>query len=159
MGLKKGPFIVADTVSVLDAYDVNAGAILLPSTIPPTPLVVATVDVCVKHPQNIQVSLDTMAQIAVTAAGGDVSATFEVTYEILRNGEVIATINDEMDYVPTSTTPPGRHTNFPNFPLVDNNPSAGINTYDLRCTRVTPDENIQLLFIASRSIKATVITL
>ncbi|NDI37175.1 hypothetical protein [Chengkuizengella sediminis] len=28
------------------------------------------------------------------------------------------------------------HTNFPNFPIVDNNPSAGINTYELVCTRV-----------------------
>ncbi|NBI30972.1 hypothetical protein [Chengkuizengella marina] len=154
MGLKKGPFVVADTVSVADPYNgSDPDVISLP--IDGTPQVVATVDVCVTQPQKTQVSLDSMAQIAVVADTSDDGGpiTFEVTYEIQRNGEIIATINDEMDY--QSQGPDGRHTNFPNFPILDCNPSAGINTYDLRCTRVTANEvNVEDIFVASRSLKA-----
>ncbi|MDP5276530.1 hypothetical protein [Chengkuizengella axinellae] len=85
-----------------------------------------------------------MIQIAVGAASGpDVPTTFEVTYEILRNDDVIATMNDTMDYVSSGGV--GRHTNYPNSPIVDRNPSAGMNTYALRCRRVANETNI--LFI------------
>ncbi|NDI33613.1 hypothetical protein [Chengkuizengella sediminis] len=167
MGLKKGPFVVAQTFSVEDAYG-GTGAITLAAD--GDSEIVATVDVCIKEPQKTQVSLDSMAQIAV---GGtpppppappsvasdpvilNVSVTFEVRYEILRNGNVIATINDEMDYEGVAA---GRHTNFPNFPIVDDNPRAGINTYDLKVTRVSTSF-VDDIFVASRSLKATVITL
>ncbi|NBI31026.1 hypothetical protein [Chengkuizengella marina] len=153
MGLKKGPFVVAQTFSVLDPYDPAAeNIIVLPND--GDFEIVATVDVCVKNPKKTQVSLDSMVQIAVVAdtddGGGPV--TFELTYEIQRNGEIIATINDEMDY--QSPGPDGRHTNFPNFPIVDNNPRAGINTYDLKVTRVSTFA-VDDVFVASRSLKAT----
>ncbi|MFS1513961.1 hypothetical protein VQL36_16165 [Chengkuizengella sp. SCS-71B] len=171
MGLKKGPSVVADTVSVDDPYSEAAGAILLAAD--GDFEIVATVEVCVKQPQRTQVSIDSMAQIALEEDVGQIAAidedsdlgvlmsgpvTFEVTYEILRNGDVIATINDEMDYeAPVGTT--GRHTNFPNFPIVDNNPRAGINTYALKITRVFVTEPVKAVinvFVASRSLKATV---
>ncbi|NDI34900.1 hypothetical protein [Chengkuizengella sediminis] len=154
MGLNKGPFVVAQSFSVEDPYDVDAGAIDL-NVMPQT--VVATVDVCVNKPTKTQVSLDSMVQIAVMSSvriSSLPSQTFEVLIEILRNGKVLATINDEMDY---EIAGEGRHTNFPNFPLVDNNPSAGINTYDLRCTLVSGMS--ASVFAASRSLKATVFTL
>ncbi|NBI30921.1 hypothetical protein [Chengkuizengella marina] len=160
MGLNKGPFVVAQCFSVLDPYDVNAGAIPLPDPFPTeTPVVVATVDVCVTQPQKTQVSLDSMVQIAANGnVAGASSASFEVTYELFRNNVVIATIIDEMDYVPTGSFPDdGRHTNFPNFPVLDNNPSAGINTYDLVCTN--KGGSFPPIFAASRSLKATVFTL
>ncbi|NDI34641.1 hypothetical protein [Chengkuizengella sediminis] len=148
MGLNKGLFVVADTVSVIDALSVAAGAIeLVPGGVP---TVVATVEVCVKEPLKTQVSLDSMAQIAVITGEPDV--TFEMTYELLRNGVTIATIDNSMDYI--SLEPVG-YTNFPNFPLVDDTPSAGINTYVLRCTFVSANAEI---FVGSRSLKATVIT-
>ncbi|NDI33614.1 hypothetical protein [Chengkuizengella sediminis] len=119
-----------------------------------TPTVILSVDVYVKQPQRTQVSLDSMAQIAVD--GNNTGATtFEETYEILRNDVVIATINDLMDYEGANF---GRHTNFPNFPLVDDNPSARINKYELRVTRVAPDTGVIFIFVASRSLKATVFT-
>ncbi|MFS1512524.1 hypothetical protein VQL36_08820 [Chengkuizengella sp. SCS-71B] len=96
-----------------------------------------------------QVSLDSMAQIAVDAA---TSSPFGVLYNILRNGDLIATINDEMDYVVANE---GRHTNFPNFPILDNNPSAGINTYDLVCI-LSLSGGANVTYVASRSLKATV---
>ncbi|MFS1511195.1 hypothetical protein VQL36_01975 [Chengkuizengella sp. SCS-71B] len=148
MGLKKGSFVVADTVSVDDPYDINDPNVI--NLVGDAPTVVASVDVCIKQPQKTQVSLDSMAQIAVIDEEANV--TFEVIYEILRNDTTIATINDEMDYV---TANQGRHTNFPNFPLVDNNPSAGLNTYNLRCTLVTPPPEGSLT-VGSRSLKATV---
>ncbi|MFS1513385.1 hypothetical protein VQL36_13205 [Chengkuizengella sp. SCS-71B] len=153
MEMKKGFFVVADTVSVLDVYNTSD-----PNVINLTPAnpsaVVSTVDVCVKQPQKTQVSIDTMAQIAVlglTLMG----QTFEVTYELLRNDTVIATINDEMDY---ESVVQGRHTNFPSFPLVDDNPIAGLNTYDIRCTSVTRP-TLGFVLIGSRSLKATVFIL
>ncbi|MFS1511364.1 hypothetical protein VQL36_02855 [Chengkuizengella sp. SCS-71B] len=156
MGLKKGPFVVADTVSVDDPYSEAAGAIKLPFGVPPVPIVINTVDVCIKQTEKTQVSLNSMTQIAVLAStdiGGPV--TFEVIYEIQRNGEVIATIHDKMDYF--SPFFGGRITNFPNFPTVDNNPNKGMNTYELRCTRATIDEiSVAEIFVASRSLKATV---
>ncbi|NDI35649.1 hypothetical protein [Chengkuizengella sediminis] len=153
MGIKDEPFVVAQSVSVDDAYSTTAGAIELD---PDMPTVVATVDVCVKQPENTQVSLDSMAQIAVVG-DPDTAVSFEVTYEIMRNSTTIATINDEMDYDAVSE---GRHTNFPNFPVLDDSPPAGINTYDLVCTRVTTNEvEVDNIFVGSRSLKATVITL
>ncbi|NDI33616.1 hypothetical protein [Chengkuizengella sediminis] len=154
MGLKQEPFVVAQSFSVVDPYDPDDPNIIdLSNTLDPK--TVATVDVCVKNPQKTQVSIDSMAQIAVGATQS--SETFKVTYEIMRNGTTIATINDEMDYVPTGSFPDaGRHTNFPNFPVLDNNPSAGINTYDLVCTRLSATS---FIFVASRSLKATVFTL
>ncbi|WP_160647734.1 hypothetical protein, partial [Chengkuizengella marina] len=98
-----------------------------------------------------QVSLDSMAQIAFDAI--QFSATFKVTYDILRNDTVIATINDEMDYEASPDFV--KHTNFPNFPILDNNPSPGINTYELRITRVSTD-GVDEIFVGSRSLKATV---
>ncbi|NBI30920.1 hypothetical protein [Chengkuizengella marina] len=157
MGLKKEPFVVAQSFSVENPYG-GEGAIELPSPIAgvPIPRVVATVDVCVTQPMNTQVSLDSMAQIAVVG-DPDTSVSFEVTYEIMRNSTTIATINDEMDYDAVSE---GRHTNFPNFPVLDDSPPAGINTYDLVCTRVTTNEvEVDNIFVGSRSLKATVITL
>ncbi|NDI37176.1 hypothetical protein [Chengkuizengella sediminis] len=155
MGLKKGTFVVAQTFSVLDPYD-SASKNIIELSNDGDFAIVATVDVCVKNPQRTQVSLDSMAQIAVRAT----DSTFEVTYEILRNGIVIATINDEMDFVPASFMGQnGRHTNFPNFPLLlDNYPSAGINKYELRVTRVLTSEIEDEIFVASRSLKATVFT-
>ncbi|NBI28329.1 hypothetical protein [Chengkuizengella marina] len=156
MGLKKGPFVVAQTFSVLDPYDPAAeNIIVLPND--GDFEIVATVDVCVTQPKNTQVSLDSMAQIAVIANSGSgfSSTTFEVKYELLRNGDCIAIINDEMDYSNPLDTD-FRHTNFPNFPVLDINPSLGINKYVLRCTRVVPDFDVQDIFVASRSLKATV---
>ncbi|NDI33442.1 hypothetical protein [Chengkuizengella sediminis] len=152
MGLKKEPFVVAETFSVLDPYDPASENIIVLSNDGDFEIV-ATVDVCVKQPQRTQVSLDSFAQIAVEPGADDDPQTFEVTYELLRNGDPIVTIDDEMDYVHAGT---GRHTNFPNFPLVDNNPSAGINRYDLVCTRISGPS---FIFVASRSLKATVFTL
>ncbi|MFS1512538.1 hypothetical protein VQL36_08895 [Chengkuizengella sp. SCS-71B] len=153
MGLDKGPFVVAHTFSVLEPYDSGAeNIIVLPND--GDFEIVATVEVCVKQPQKTQVSLDSMAQIAVDN-NFITSVTFEVTYELFRNGVVIATINDEMDYQPNTG---GRHTNFPNFPVIDNNPSGGINTYDLKITRVSTNFPQINIFVASRSLKATVFT-
>ncbi|NBI27804.1 hypothetical protein [Chengkuizengella marina] len=153
MGLKNDPFVVADTVSVLDVYNTSD-----PNVINLTPAnpsaVVSTVDVCIKQPQKTQVSIDSMAQIAVLGLTM-MGQTFAVTYELLRNDTVIATINDEMDY---ESVVQGRHNNFPNSPLVDDNPIAGINTYDLRCTSVTRP-TVGFVLIGSRSLKATVFTL
>ncbi|MFS1512501.1 hypothetical protein VQL36_08705 [Chengkuizengella sp. SCS-71B] len=150
MGLKKGPFVVADTVSVDDPYG-GEGTIVLPVQIA-TP--VATINFCVKNPQKTQISLDSMVQIAVLAISTGVARDFAVTYEIIRNNETtIALINDEMDYLAVNE---GRHTNFPNFPVLDNNPSAGINTYELVCTRTAGSK--LTIFAGSRSIKATVFT-
>ncbi|MFS1512520.1 hypothetical protein VQL36_08800 [Chengkuizengella sp. SCS-71B] len=155
MGLKKESFAVADTVSVLNPYNFgDPDVIRIPFD--GTPVNVLTVDVCVKQPQGTQVSIDSMAQIVVvgqTEPGEGV--TFEVRYEILRNGNIIATINDEMDYLPPSA--PERYTNFPNFPVVDNSPIVGINTYDLRCTLLSQTGvSLNDLGAASRSLKATV---
>ncbi|NDI37184.1 hypothetical protein [Chengkuizengella sediminis] len=153
MGLKKGPFVVAQTFSVLDPYDpASENIIVLPDD--GDFEIVATVDVCVKQPQKTQVSLDSMAQIAILAFENPV--TFEVRYEIMRNGTIIATINDEMDYDNSNNTE--RHTNFPNFPILDDNPSIGINTYELKVTRVSTF-SVEDIFVASRSLKATVFTL
>ncbi|MFS1511919.1 hypothetical protein VQL36_05715 [Chengkuizengella sp. SCS-71B] len=154
MGLKKGAFVVDDTVSVDDPYDTTDPNMIQLDT--NDPITVATVDVCVEQPQRTQVSLDSMAQIAVANINtGATSLTFEVKYEIIRNGTTLAIINDEMDYVPTGTFPDGgRHTNFPNFPILDNNPIGGINTYDLVCTNVSGPS---LTFVGSRSLKATVL--
>ncbi|NDI35657.1 hypothetical protein [Chengkuizengella sediminis] len=152
MGLDKGSFVVAQTFSVLDVYNTSD-----PNVINLTPAnpsaVVATVDVCVKQPQKTQVSIDSMAQIAVLGLTM-MGQTFEVTYELLRNDTVIATINDEMDY---ESVVNGRHNNFPNFPLVNDNPIAGLNTYDIRCTSVTRP-TLGFVLIGSRSLKATVFT-
>ncbi|NBI28163.1 hypothetical protein [Chengkuizengella marina] len=147
MGLKKGPFVVAQTFSVLNPYG-GTDAITLAAD--GDFEIVATVDVCVTQPQKTQVSLDSMAQIAIETQENP--TTFEVTYEILRNGTAMATINNEMDYASPSLQ---RHTNFPNFPVLDNCPSAGINTYDLKITRVATS-NVTNIFVASRSLKATV---
>ncbi|MFS1512529.1 hypothetical protein VQL36_08845 [Chengkuizengella sp. SCS-71B] len=151
MGLKKGPFVVAQTFSVLDPYDpADENIIVLLSD--GDFEIVATVDVCVTQPKKTQICIDSMAQIAVISE----DSTFELTYELLRNGIVIATINDEMDYEPPLGTD-GRHTNFPNFPLVDNKSSAGINKYELRVTRVsTSGAEDLVVFVGSRSLKATV---
>ncbi|WP_162037069.1 hypothetical protein [Chengkuizengella sediminis] len=108
---------------------------------------------CVKQPKRTQVSLESMTQIAVRSTD-QLSVTFEVTYEILRNGEVIATINDEMDYAKPGGLEDFRHTNFPNFPIVDNNPRAGINKYDLRCT-FESGTGVRNIFATSRSLKVT----
>ncbi|MFS1513391.1 hypothetical protein VQL36_13235 [Chengkuizengella sp. SCS-71B] len=154
MGLKKGILVVADTVSVDDPYDPGDENIIILSNDGDFEIV-ATVDVCVKDPQKTQVCIDSMAQIAICNDDGPPSVTFEVTYELLRNGTTIATISDEMDYARAGAD--GRHTNFPNFPLVDNNPCAGINTYELRITRVSTNAEGDI-FVASRSLKATVFT-
>ncbi|MFS1512542.1 hypothetical protein VQL36_08915 [Chengkuizengella sp. SCS-71B] len=151
MGLKKESIVIAQTFSVLDPYDPEAENIIVLLNNGDF-AIVATVDVCVKDPQKTQVCIDSMVQIAVNNDDGPPSVTFEVTYELLRNGTIIATINDEMDYEAGD-----RHTNFPNFPLVDNNPSTGINTYELRITRVSTNAQGDI-FVASRSLKATVFT-
>ncbi|NDI35653.1 hypothetical protein [Chengkuizengella sediminis] len=154
MGLKKGPFVVADTVSVDgDPYSSTTKGVI---ELGPSPEIVATVDVCVTEPQKTQVSLDSMAQIAVidrNTVGNPI--TFEVKYEILRNDTVIATINDKMDY--ETIGDPSRHTNFPSFPVLDNHPGVGMNRYELRVARIETPE-VGSIFVASRSLKATVFT-
>ncbi|MFS1512532.1 hypothetical protein VQL36_08865 [Chengkuizengella sp. SCS-71B] len=153
MELEKGPFVVAQSVSVDDPYDdTDPNVIILP--IDGSPVDVLTVDVCVKQPQKTQVSLDSMGQIAAFIASAGANS-FEVKYEILRNNNSIAIINDEMDYQGANER---RHTNFPNFPVVDNNPNAGINTYVLQCTQVSAS-GPSLIAVGSRSLKATVFTL
>ncbi|MFS1512523.1 hypothetical protein VQL36_08815 [Chengkuizengella sp. SCS-71B] len=147
MGLKKGSFVVADTVSVDDPYDISDPNVIELTALDPSADVL-TIDVCVKS-KNTKVCIDSMAQIAIL----DISSnfvTFEITYEILRNDTVIATINDEMDY---ESVVQGRHTNFPNFPIVDDTPDLGVNRYVLRCT----DELcLSRVTVGSRSLKATV---
>ncbi|MDP5274023.1 hypothetical protein [Chengkuizengella axinellae] len=150
MGLDRVPFIVADTVSVDDPYTFDPNVIQLPFD--GTPVDVLSVDVCVSH--KTQIKLDTMAQIAVLGLTM-IDQTFEVTYQIIRNDDCVSMISDEMDY---DSVVDGRHMNFPNFPLVDKNPSLGMNTYHLRCTSViTP--TVGFVFVGSRSLKATVFTL
>ncbi|MFS1511737.1 hypothetical protein VQL36_05460 [Chengkuizengella sp. SCS-71B] len=157
MGLNKGPFVVAQSFSVENPYG-GEGSIELPFPDPDeVPVVVATVDVCVQQPQKTQVSIDSMTQIAVIGNPGLDSISFEVKYEILRNGTTIATINDEMDYAKPNSIE-FRHTNFPNFPLVDEDPDPGINKYDLRCTFLS-FFGVNSIFAGSRSLKATVITI
>ncbi|MDP5272664.1 hypothetical protein [Chengkuizengella axinellae] len=156
MGLKDEPFVVIDTVSVVGNIYGSGGDLIFLE--PNDPTTVATVDVCVKQPEKTQVCIDSMVQFAVGGTGGVGSdVTFQVLYEIHRNGDVIARINDEMDFELAG----GRgQTNFPNFPVVDNDPIGGINTYDLVCTRDTTNENaVAVINAASRSLKATVITL
>ncbi|NDI33615.1 hypothetical protein [Chengkuizengella sediminis] len=151
MGIKDEPFVVAQSVSVEgDPYNTDTeGVILLPDD--SIPKVVLSVDVCIKQPERTQVCIDTMAQIAVVGITF-LSNPIDMTYEIHRNGNRIAIINDQMEFA--SNAPGARHTNFPNFPILDNNPYAGINTYDLVCTAVTGFNN----FVASRSLKVTVFT-
>ncbi|NBI28222.1 hypothetical protein [Chengkuizengella marina] len=149
MGLKKVPFVVDNTVSVDDPYNFGDPKVIL---LLDDPTVVLSVDVCVKQPQKTKVLLDSMAQIAVRDGGIPIS--FEVSFELLRNGTRIALINDEMDYVPAGST--GRHTNFPNLPLVDNDPSPGINKYDVVCTLVSNISGASI-FVGSRSLKATIV--
>ncbi|MDP5274332.1 hypothetical protein [Chengkuizengella axinellae] len=153
MGLDKGPFVVADTVSVDDPYG-GEGTIVLPSSIA-TP--VATINFCVKNPLKTQVSLDSMVQIAVLPTFPPGSAIeFAVTYQVIRDdNQIIASLNDEMDYITAVAN--GRHTNFPNFPVLDENPHTGINTYELVCTRTAGQTLV--IFAGSRSLKATVFTL
>ncbi|NDI35643.1 hypothetical protein [Chengkuizengella sediminis] len=159
MGLNKGPFVVADTVSVVgNPYDENTEGIIELPDVGGLAVVVLSIDVPVKQPKRTKVSIDSMVQVATTSFDPDLPVTsFKMTYEILRNDIVIATINDEMDY---ATANEGRHTNFPNFPIVDNYPSTGINKYELRCERdINNEENLFDIFVASRSLKATVFTL
>ncbi|NDI33617.1 hypothetical protein [Chengkuizengella sediminis] len=150
MGLNKGPFVVADTVSVEGSpYTMQTeGVVSLPSD--GTPIDVLSVDVCV---HGSQVCIDSMIQVAVGMSNFG-NTTFSVKYDILRNGDCIATINDEMDYeaVPAD----GRHTNFPSIPVVDENPVSGLNKYVLRCTNQSPLP-FPNVFIGSRSLKASVI--
>ncbi|NDI34053.1 hypothetical protein [Chengkuizengella sediminis] len=114
-------------------------------------------DVCVKYPHKTQVSLDSMVQMGAQATlqlPTDVTFLFE--YELLRNGDPIAMITDEMDYRAVGTSGiNGRHMNFPNFPLVDDSPDLGMNTYVLRCTN-SSNQPSPLITIGSRSLKATV---
>ncbi|MFS1512502.1 hypothetical protein VQL36_08710 [Chengkuizengella sp. SCS-71B] len=151
MSLKQEPFVVAQSVSVEgDPYNTNTeGVILLPDD--SIPKVVLSVDVCIKQPDRTQVCIDTMAQIAVIGITF-IGNSFDIKYEIHRNGGNIATIIDKMDF---ASNPGDRHTNFSNFPVLDENPHAGINTYELVCTALTGFNNL----IGSRGLKATVITL
>ncbi|NDI35634.1 hypothetical protein [Chengkuizengella sediminis] len=154
MGLNKEPLVVVQ-MFVLDPYGfIDPDVIRLPDD--GTSQVILTVDVCVKEPQETQVLLESMIQIAVDDFEFNTLTTFEVIYELLRNGDVIATINDEIDYSKPDDF--FRHTNLPNFSLVDNNPSLGINTYELVCTNVIGGASIAI-FAGSRSLKATVFTL
>ncbi|NDI34531.1 hypothetical protein [Chengkuizengella sediminis] len=145
MGIKEEPFVESQSVSVEDPYSFTDPNVFVLSL--GVSEVVLSVDVYVKQPQKTQVTLDSMVQIAVPGIGGGSPDMFGLTYEIQQNGTTIATINDEMDFVSVR-----RHINFPNFPVLDNNPNIGINTYDLVCTS-TADATI---IIASRSLKATV---
>ncbi|MDP5273244.1 hypothetical protein [Chengkuizengella axinellae] len=150
MGLNKEVFIVAKSVSVVDPYDdSDPDVIQLP--VDGSFVDVLSVDVCVKNSKRTQVSLDSFAQIAMTGGDGAGGATLlSVTYEILRSNTILATINNTMDYASVNL---GRHTNFPNFPVVDEEPNVGINTYILRCSSGGGPN------VASRSLKAIVITL
>ncbi|MDP5275128.1 hypothetical protein [Chengkuizengella axinellae] len=154
MGIKEEPFVVAQSVSVDNPFN-DPDVIFLQGN---TPTTVATVDVCVKQPQRTQVCIDSMVQVGVGASTAGNPTTFVMTYELFRNNTPIATINDEMDY----SSPPNEtfnYTNFPNFPVVDKDPIAGNNSYDLVCTRVTANESeVAFIGIGSRSLKATVIT-
>ncbi|NBI28227.1 hypothetical protein [Chengkuizengella marina] len=154
MGLEKGPFVVDNTVSVLDPYGGEGSIILVQSGMSvTTPIPVVSIDVCVKHPQKTKVSLDFLSQVAIEDM--DVATSFGLLFELQRNSIVIATINDEMDYVPAGSK--GRYTNFPNFPLVDDEPDTGMNKYVLILNGLSflGTENIAM-YIGSRSLKATV---
>ncbi|MFS1512556.1 hypothetical protein VQL36_08985 [Chengkuizengella sp. SCS-71B] len=154
MGLNNDPFVVVQEFE-LDPYGfIHPEVIRLPDD--GTSLVVLTVDVCVKQPQKTQILLDSMIQIAVDDFGFNTLSTFEVTYDLLRNGDVIATINDEIDYAEPDDLL--KNTNLPRFPIVDNNPSFGTNTYELACTNVIGGASIAI-FVGSRSLKASVFTL
>ncbi|MDP5274972.1 hypothetical protein [Chengkuizengella axinellae] len=146
MGLNKGPFVEGVSVSVDDPYGGTDSISLGSGTRD-----VLTLEVCVKDPEKTQVSIDSMAQVAVRASGTPSSVTFEVLFEVLANGVTLGSINDLMDYQAVSN---GEHNNFPNFPLLDENPIAGINTYILRCTQVQGPS----IFVGSRSLTATVFT-
>ncbi|MDP5274019.1 hypothetical protein [Chengkuizengella axinellae] len=157
MGLNKGPFVVDQSVSVDDPYDRNDPDVISIPT-PGDSEEVLTVDVCVKQPHKTQVLLDSMVQVAVraTLSPFPVNVTFVVEYELERNGTTIASITNEMDYLAVGSTPGvnGRHNNFPNFPLVDENPNQGNNTYVLRCTNFSPNPS-PFITIGSRSLKAS----
>ncbi|MDP5274144.1 hypothetical protein [Chengkuizengella axinellae] len=161
MGLEKETFVTAQSFSIEDPFDpTEENVISIPT--PGSSEEVLTVDVCVKQPHKTHVLLDSMAQVAVraTLSPFPVNVTFVVEYELERNGTRIASITDEMDYLAVGSTPGvnGRHNNFPNFPLVDENPDPGNNTYVLRCTNSSPNPS-PFITIGSRSLKAAVITL
>ncbi|MDP5274973.1 hypothetical protein [Chengkuizengella axinellae] len=147
MGLDKGPFVEGVSVSVDDPYGGTDSINLNNGTVD-----VLILEVCVKDPEKTQVSIDSMAQIAVEN-GATGPTTFEVLYEVLANGVTLGSINDLMDYEAVVANS-GQHNNFPNFPLLDENPIAGINTYILRCTEVQGPS----VFVGSRSLTATVFT-
>ncbi|MFS1511342.1 hypothetical protein VQL36_02720 [Chengkuizengella sp. SCS-71B] len=154
MGLKQKPFVVCDSVSVLDPYGGEGSIILVQSGMSViTPLTIVSIDVCVRQSQKTKVSLDFLSQAAIEDMG--LATSFGLVFQLQRNGIVVATINDEMDYVPAGST--GRYTNFSNFPLVDDEPDTGINKYELILNGLsfTGTENIGM-YIGSRSLKATV---
>ncbi|MDP5275380.1 hypothetical protein [Chengkuizengella axinellae] len=155
MGLNKGPFIVSKSISVDDPYDTtDPDVILLPKDPPGSFEDVLTIDVCVKQPGKTKVRIDSMAQIAVNISTTEDVTPFQVTYEVLRNNQRIALINDQMQY-DTSSDDVDRHNNFPNYPIIDNNPDPGINQYVLRCTDVLCVARIDVT-VGSRSLVATV---
>ncbi|MDP5274007.1 hypothetical protein [Chengkuizengella axinellae] len=153
MGLKEEPFVVVQSFSIEDPYNIFNPEPNLIILDPNDPTEVLCIDVCINQPDKTQVSIDSMTQIAVRA--GSFIVDFEVLYEIVANDTVIARINDEMSY--QSAIDIGRHTNFPNFSVVDKNPRAGNNTYKLICTNLAGDPSS--ILAASRSLKATVIPL
>ncbi|MDP5275094.1 hypothetical protein [Chengkuizengella axinellae] len=157
MGLNKGPFVVVDTVSVLDPYGWEGSITLLLDNviITPIPVTLLSVDVCVRQPERTQVLLDSFFQNAITISGGD--GVIGVRYQLQRNDTPIAEINDEMDYADVND---GRHTNFPDFPLVDKTPNRGINKYQLKVVQLAISvPALNSIYIGSRSLKATVIPL
>ncbi|MDP5272665.1 hypothetical protein [Chengkuizengella axinellae] len=157
MGLKQDLFVVAQSFSVLNPYNIfnpDPNVISLDENVPTE---VLSIDVCVKKLNKTKVSLDSMVQIAILDIIGDEdSISFAVSYDLLRNGIPITFINDLMDIATPGDGNIFRYTNFPNFPVIDNDPIFGMNNYALVCTRF---QGPTFVFAGSRSLKATVITL
>ncbi|MDP5274020.1 hypothetical protein [Chengkuizengella axinellae] len=110
---------------------------------------------CVRQPERTQVLLDSFFQNAITISGGD--GVIGVLYQLQRNDTPIAEINDLMDYADVND---GRHTNFPSLSLVDKTPDRGINKYQLKVVQlILSIPVLNSIYVGSRSLKATVITL
>ncbi|MDP5273247.1 hypothetical protein [Chengkuizengella axinellae] len=74
MDLKQLPFVVNDSVSVLDPYGGEGAIIVIQNGMAiTTPFPIISSTVCVKQSQKTKVSLDFLSQVAIEAMGSSMS--------------------------------------------------------------------------------------
>ncbi|MDP5272816.1 hypothetical protein [Chengkuizengella axinellae] len=155
MGLFKETFMESDDFNTPQAsFDtVPADAILLEQD---DPTIILTVEVCVKHPHNTTIKLDSMIELFVQFSEDLSEKIFVVSYELLKNDVPIRRMLPETEFGVAGQLV--IHKSFPNLTFIDSSPASGTNTYQIRLERESEFEvDVNQIAVLSGALNATVI--